>query len=80
MTDSAAVTFGYVGYVWAILGCSSVALLLGVIGATLYVIGKRRERGAPRPVVESLSPAREPAVVARAANPGDAATPGDGAA
>ena len=63
VTDSAAVTFGYVGYVWAILGCASVTLFVSVIGATLYVIGKRAERRAPRTVVESLSPA------ARAANP-----------
>lgn len=58
MTDSAAVTFGYVGYVWAILGCASIALFLGTIGATLYVLGRRAERRAPRTVVESLTPAR----------------------
>ncbi|AKF07987.1 hypothetical protein [Sandaracinus amylolyticus] len=48
-------TFGYVGYVWAILGCASVVLFLSAIGIGLYVIGKRAERRGPRTVVRSLS-------------------------
>ena len=48
-------TFGYVGYVWAILGCGAFALFFGGLGVALYAIGKRAERRGPRPVVQSLS-------------------------
>jgi acyl dehydratase len=57
-------TFAYVGYIWALLGCSFLAMFVGVVAFALYQIGKRVDRGAPRTTVESLP-------VARAAAAGD---------
>lgn len=49
-------TFGYVGYVWALIGCSFVMLFLGGIALVLYAIGKRTERGgARRGVVDEIT-------------------------
>ena len=48
-------TFGYIGYIWAILGCSLLALFVLGTGVTLHAIGRRveRRRGA-RPVVDAV--------------------------
>jgi hypothetical protein len=48
-------TFGYIGYIWAILGCSLLALFVLGAGVTLHAIGRRaeRRRGA-RAVVDSV--------------------------
>lgn len=54
-------TFGYLGYVWALLGCSIFTIVLGGSAAFLYVIA-RRERGggvATRHVVETVPLDRE---------------------
>ncbi|MDQ3035552.1 MAG: hypothetical protein M3Y87_24310, partial [Myxococcota bacterium] len=48
-------TFAYVGYVWALIGCSFLMIFVGSVALTLYLIGRRVDRGAPRTVVESLS-------------------------
>lgn len=47
-------TFAYVGYIWAILGCSFLAMFVGTVAFVLYLIGKRVDRRAPRTTVESL--------------------------
>lgn len=78
VTDSAAVTFGYVGYVWAILCCGSITLFLGVIGLTLYVIGKRAERRAPRTVVHAITPAAGAAIDGSGDDPSGGGSSGGG--
>lgn len=47
-------TFGYIGYIWALLGCSCTGALLAGIGLVLYRVGKRADRGGPRVVVTEL--------------------------
>ena len=67
-------TFSYVGYIWALFGCSFLMIFVGGVALTLHVIGKRLDRNRPRTVVESLSPS------SRAADAGaDAAAPEPGA-
>jgi len=57
---AALVTFAYVGYVWALIGCCSIALFVGVVAAALHLIGRRVDRAAPRVDVEPI-PLRPPA-------------------
>ena len=52
-------TFGYVGYVWAIFGCSLVSLFFGAVAGVLYLIGRRVDRAAPRTAVEAVPLAGE---------------------
>jgi len=48
--------FGYVGYIWALFGCCSLAFAFGASGAFLYAYGKRRDRieGAPTVTVDHI--------------------------
>lgn len=61
-------TFGYLGYIWAILGCSVFGLVVGGSALFLYAVGRKaRQRGQePTTTVEAL-PVRPPR------RPGDAA-------
>ena len=52
-------TFGYVGYVWAIFGCSLVSLFFGAVAGALYFVGRRVDRGAPRAAVEAVPLSRD---------------------
>ncbi len=56
-------TFGYLGYIWALMGCGTLALVFGVSAAVLYGWSRRgRERAlVPNIRVESLPlPPRDP--------------------
>lgn len=67
-------TFSYVGYIWALFGCSFLMIFVGGVALTLHLIGKRLDRNRPRAIVESLSPSE------RATGAGvDAAAPESGA-
>lgn len=48
--------FGYVGYIWAMLGCCSLGVVFGGSAAFLYAYGRRRDReqGAPSVTVERV--------------------------
>lgn len=48
------VTFSYVGYIWAISGCACFTFFLVGIALVLHLIGRRTDRGAPTPSVESV--------------------------
>lgn len=50
-------TFGYLGYIWAMLGCSLFGAVVGGSALFLYGIARRAEKrgSAPRVVVEDLS-------------------------
>jgi hypothetical protein len=50
------VTFGYLGYIWAMLGCGCFALVVGGAAAVLYGVARRdREaRGGPTITVDPL--------------------------
>ena len=56
-----AMTFGYVGYIWALFGCCSLGVVFGGSAAFLYAYGKRRdrERGAPTVTVDRVDTERE---------------------
>lgn len=49
-------TFGYLGYIWAILGCGSLFLVFSVSALFLYAIGRRGRRAGkePKVTVETL--------------------------
>ncbi len=61
-------TFGYIGYIWALSGCCVLGAVFGGGAAVLYAYGRRldRQRGAPSVTVERVD-AGEPR------GPGDAA-------
>lgn len=73
----ASMTFAYVGYVWALLGCSFLMIFVGAVATTLYLIGKRTDRRGPRPVVEVVGLRQGSGGTAEAAGP--ALAPGDDA-
>ncbi|GAB4213772.1 MAG: hypothetical protein OHK0013_37930 [Sandaracinaceae bacterium] len=54
-------TFGYLGYIWAILGCSVFAVVIGGSAAFLYAVGRQARRSGEEPTttVEVL-PVRPP--------------------
>ena len=45
-------TFGYVGYIWAISLCVLVSMGLAALGGVLVAVGRRAERRGPRSMVE----------------------------
>jgi hypothetical protein len=49
-------TFGYLGYIWAIFGCSVFALVVGGSALFLYAVGRRARRSGQEPTttVEAL--------------------------
>ena len=49
-------TFGYLGYLWAMFGCCTLSVVFGGSAAFLYRLGRQRERepGAPTVSVESI--------------------------
>jgi hypothetical protein len=51
-------TFGYLGYIWAILGCSVFAVVIGGSALLLYAVGRRARRNGDEPTttVEALPP------------------------
>lgn len=56
-------TFGYLGYIWALMGCGSLALVFGASAAVLYGFSRRGRDRAKQPTirVESVSlPSRDP--------------------
>jgi hypothetical protein len=57
-------TFGYLGYIWAILGCSVFAAVIGGSALFLYAVGRRARRTGDEPTttVETLvvRPPRRP--------------------
>lgn len=61
-------TFGYVGYVWALLGCSCLFAFVGGTAIVLHVVGRRMERGRARVEQVPLRPAR-PGLPARPDDP-----------
>jgi hypothetical protein len=48
------VTFSYLGYLWALIGCFLLVFVVGGTGLVLYAIGRRREPHEPRVIVESV--------------------------
>ena len=44
-------TFGYIGYIWAILGCALFSLLLLASAAFLYALSRR---GGPSRITHSV--------------------------
>jgi hypothetical protein len=50
------VAVGYVGYIWALFGCCTLAFVFGGSAAFLYAYGKRRERreGVPTVTVDRV--------------------------
>jgi hypothetical protein len=56
-------TFGYLGYIWALMGCGGLAMVFALSAAVLYGWSRRTRSGAPQPNirVDSLPlPARDP--------------------
>ncbi len=57
-------TFGYLGYIWAIFGCALFSMVIGGSAVFLYAIGRRGRRAAQEPTitVETLPvrPTRRP--------------------
>jgi len=51
--------FGYIGYIWALIGCCSLGIAFGGSAALLYAYGKRRDReeGAPAVTVDRVDDA-----------------------
>ncbi|MFO0684120.1 MAG: hypothetical protein U0234_18855 [Sandaracinus sp.] len=49
-------TFGYIGYIWAMSGCCVLGGVFGGGAAVLYAYGRRldRQRGAPAVTVERV--------------------------
>lgn len=47
---------GYVGYIWALFGCCSLAVVFAGSAALLYAYGRRRDRedGAPAVTVDRV--------------------------
>ena len=57
MQESAApMVIGYVGYIWALFGCCSLAVVCAGSAAFLYAYGRRRDRedGAPAVTVDRV--------------------------
>jgi hypothetical protein len=48
--------FGYIGYIWALLGCCTLTVVFGGSAAFLYAYGRRRERedGVPSVTVDRV--------------------------
>jgi hypothetical protein len=48
--------FGYIGYIWALIGCCSLGLVFGGSATFLYAYGRRkdREQGAPSVTVDRV--------------------------
>lgn len=48
--------FGYIGYIWALLGCCTLTTVFGGSAAFLYAYGRRRDRvdGAPTVSVDRV--------------------------
>ncbi len=42
-------TFGYIGYIWAMLGCAIFAIVVGSCALVLYAIGRRARGGTSGP-------------------------------
>lgn len=52
-------TFAYVGYIWALLGCGFFVVFGVALGGGLYFVGKRMDRHRPRTVAVTVSGAPE---------------------
>ena len=55
--------FGYIGYIWAMMGCCTLATVFGGSAVLLYGVGRRRnaERGEAIVTIESVDPAKDDA-------------------
>ncbi len=47
-------TFGYIGYIWALLVCGGASLVLFGSAALLYAVGRRGRAAEPAIRVESI--------------------------
>lgn len=49
-------TFGYLGYIWAMLGCAIFSIVVGGSAVFLYAVARRARGGADEPThtVDSL--------------------------
>lgn len=49
-------TFGYLGYIWAILGCGGIFLIVSMSALLLYALGRRGRKAGnePKIVVDTL--------------------------
>ena len=49
-------TFGYLGYIWAIFGCGGIFLVVTMSALVLYALGRRGRKAGqePKVVVETL--------------------------
>lgn len=49
-------TFGYLGYIWAIFGCGGIFLVVTMCALLLYTLGRRGRKAGkePKVVVETL--------------------------
>ncbi len=54
--EPATMTFGYLGYIWAILGCGSIFLVFSGSALFLYAVGRRGRKAGKEPnvTVETL--------------------------
>lgn len=48
-------TFGYIGYLWTLMGCGGFALLFGVSAAILYGVSRRNHEARKEPQVSVTS-------------------------
>lgn len=48
--------FGYIGYIWALVGCCTLGFVFSTSAAFLYAYGRRRDRalGAPTVTVDRV--------------------------
>lgn len=44
-------TFGYLGYIWAFLGCGTIVMVFGLSAAVLYGWSRRTRAGAVQPTI-----------------------------
>jgi len=42
-------TFGYLGYIWAIFGCGGIFLVVSMSALVLYAFGRRGRRAGKEP-------------------------------
>jgi|GEM_PF-3364309 len=51
MVARLAMTFGYLGYIWAILGCGTLAMVFGLSAALLYGWSRRTRDRTVQPTI-----------------------------
>lgn len=71
VTECRRMTFGYLGYIWALFACTIIAMVVGASAVFLYAVA-RRARGASGQSSHSVE-----SVPIRAREPADAGPPED---